>query len=68
MVEVKELIPKPKTRFLKVKCNGCGNEQVIFSAPSTQVKCNVCNQVFGKTTASKLKIDSKKAKIVKVLE
>lgn len=30
------------SRFLKVTCDDCGNEQVIFEKPSTPVTCNVC--------------------------
>lgn len=29
-------------KFLKVKCNDCDNEQVVFSRAATRVPCNVC--------------------------
>lgn len=58
-------IPKPKTRFLRVLCNGCGNEQVIFSASASKVNCLVCNQELGQTGASSINV---KAKILKVYE
>ena len=37
---------KKKSGFVKVKCHGCGNEQVIFSKVSTEVKCinEKCNE------------------------
>ena len=57
-------IPMPKTKFLKVKCNSCGNEQIIFSAPASDVKCLVCNQLIAKSGASAATL---KAKIVKEL-
>lgn len=49
-----DFIPKPKTKFLRVKCAGCGNEQTIFSAASTKVRCLVCNKDLAETTGSKI--------------
>ena len=40
--------------FVKVKCPGCGNEQTLFGAATTKVKCLACNQVLAKTGASKI--------------
>jgi len=56
---------KPRTRFLKLKCNACGNEQTVFSAATTDVKCLACNQVLAESGASKIRL---KARIVKELE
>lgn len=64
-MDEKDLVPKPRTKFLKVKCPGCGNEQTIFSAPASDVKCIVCNNLLAKSTASKAEL---KAKVVKELE
>ncbi len=36
----------PKSRFLKVKCKKCRNEQIIFNKASTEVKCLVCETVL----------------------
>ncbi len=33
-----DLIPKPESRFLKVKCIDCSNEQVIFDSATTVIK------------------------------
>ena len=60
----KRTMRKSKTKFLKAKCPGCGNEQIIFSAASTKVKCLACNQPLAETGASKVK---PLAKIVKEL-
>ena len=46
--------------FVKVKCK-CKNEQVIFSRPSTVVKCLVCNEPLAEPTGSKANI---KAEII----
>ena len=64
-MEEKDLVPRPKTKFLKVKCSGCGNEQIIFNAASSKVKCLVCNQILAESGASRINL---KAKVVKELE
>ena len=58
-------IPKPKTKFLKVKCSGCGNEQTIFSSANRDVKCLACNNVLAESKGGKVKL---KAKVVKELD
>jgi len=52
-------IPIPNTRFLRVKCDSCGNEQVMFSAPSSIIKCLVCEKVLAEPKASSPAIKSK---------
>jgi small subunit ribosomal protein S27e len=49
----------PKNGFVKVKCEGCGNEQVVFSVPAMEVKCLVCNQVLAESTGHKAKFKAK---------
>ncbi len=52
-------IQQPKTKFLKVRCNDCGNEQVIFGAPATQIKCIVCDKVLATPKGGKGLIKTK---------
>ena len=54
----------PTSKFIKVKCEGCKNEQVVFGKPVTTVKCLVCKKVLAKSTGGKSNI---KAKILEVL-
>jgi len=61
----KELIPKPQSRFLKVKCSKCGNEQAVFERSSMIIKCNVCDEVLAEPSGGKIKI---KAEVTQVLE
>ena len=61
----KELIPKPQSRFLKVKCGKCGNEQAVFERGSMIIKCNVCDEVLAEPSGGKIKI---KAEVTQVLE
>lgn len=60
-----KLIPIPTSKFIKVKCLKCGNEQIIFNKVSTTVKCLVCGEKIAEPTGGKAKIF---AKIVEVLE
>ncbi|PIN98238.1 MAG: 30S ribosomal protein S27e [Candidatus Diapherotrites archaeon CG10_big_fil_rev_8_21_14_0_10_31_34] len=59
----KNIIPNPKTKFLLIKCIKCGNERKVFSASTTEIKCD-CGQILVYPSASKAFIE---AKVVKVL-
>jgi small subunit ribosomal protein S27e len=52
-------------KFVKVKCEECKNEQVIFSKPAGEVKCLVCGTVLAENTGGKGKIS---AKVIKGVE
>lgn len=54
------LIPKPKTFFMRVKCEKCGNQQVIFSAASRKIKCVACDHLLAEPGASKVNLKVKK--------
>ena len=56
---------KTTSRFLKVKCNDCGNEQVIFGAAGSDIKCLVCDKVIAKSTGGKTEV---KTQIISVLD
>lgn len=34
------------SRFLRVRCNDCGNEQFIYSHASSVIKCVVCSKTL----------------------
>ena len=55
-----ELIAKPKNKFYRIKCNACGNEQIVFSCASTKIKCLVCNAELAETTGHKIKLKNAK--------
>ncbi len=50
--------------FFKVICPKCKNEQIIFSKPSTVVKCLVCGEILATPTGGKGKINEN----VKIVE
>ncbi|MCW4008920.1 MAG: 30S ribosomal protein S27e [Candidatus Bathyarchaeota archaeon] len=56
MTEWDKLIPKPESRFLRVKCLKCGNEQLVFSHATNKVVCNVCSEVLAEPGGGKAKI------------
>jgi small subunit ribosomal protein S27e len=47
------------TKFVKVKCEKCKNEQVINDNASTVVKCLVCGSVLAEPTGGKARINTK---------
>jgi small subunit ribosomal protein S27e len=48
------------SKFLKVKCKKCKNEQVIFEKAASLVKCLVCGEVLAEPTGGKAIIHSEK--------
>ncbi len=60
----KVLIPMPRTKFLKVKCPSCGNEQVIFDRATFPVRCLICGTQLTYPTGAKARLAGE---VVKVL-
>lgn len=60
---MKQLIPKTNSKFLKVVCTKCKNEQIIFNKASSNIKCLVCGSELTEASGGKAKI---KAKVVQV--
>ncbi len=56
MKKRKILIPMPKSRFVKVKCPSCGNEQIVFDHATFPARCLVCGTVLVEPTGGKAKI------------
>jgi len=53
------------SKFFKVKCAKCKNEQIIFEKPSSKVSCLVCNEPIAQPTGGKLKSN---AQVIEVLK
>ena len=58
------MIMEPISKFIKVRCPKCKNEQIIFGKISTIVECLVCSKSLAEPTGGKSKI---KSKILEVL-
>ncbi|MAG52984.1 MAG: 30S ribosomal protein S27e [Nanoarchaeota archaeon] len=56
---------EPESKYIKLRCNKCKNEQVVFGKPSSIVKCLVCDVPIAEPTGGKGRI---KARILEVLE
>jgi small subunit ribosomal protein S27e len=54
-----------RSKFIKVKCNDCQNEQIIFSNATTRVDCTVCGRTIAEPRGGKAVI---KTEIVEVME
>ncbi len=65
MSEWERLIPKPRSRFLRVKCPDCGNEQIVFSHTTTAVHCKICGATLAEPSGGKAAI---KGEILVTLE
>lgn len=53
-----------RKRFIKVRCQACKNEQIIFEGATTPVKCLICGVVIAEPKGGKAEL---KARLVEVL-
>ncbi len=58
-------IKEPTSKFIKIRCPKCKNEQIMFGKASSEVKCLVCGKVLADATGGKSKV---KARVLEVLE
>lgn len=56
---------EPKSKFIKIRCSKCKNEQIIFGKPSLKVHCLVCNAPLAEPSGGKGRI---RARVLEVLE
>ena len=57
------IIRWPTSKFIKVRCLKCRNEQVIFDKAATEIKCLNCGEVIARPTGGKVELIN--AEIVK---
>lgn len=58
-------VKEPTSKFIKVRCPKCKNEQIIFGKSSSEIKCLVCSKTLAESTGGKSRI---KSRILEVLE
>jgi len=58
-------LKEPSSKYIKVRCSKCRNEQIIFGKVASNVKCLVCGKDLAEPTGGKTKV---KARILEVLE
>ncbi|HOT04083.1 MAG TPA: 30S ribosomal protein S27e [Methanolinea sp.] len=54
-----------RSRFFKVKCPDCENEQMVFEKASTTVECVVCGKVLAEPSGGKAQL---RAEVLATLE
>ena len=54
-----------KSRFLKVVCTKCNNEQIVYNKPAQVVRCLVCGNVLVEPTGGKGRV---KTKVLQAME
>lgn len=57
MTEASDLIPRPRSLFLRVKCKNCGGERIIFDRSTTEVKCEVCDETLVIPTGGRARVE-----------
>jgi len=53
------------TKFVKIQCPKCKNEQIMFGKASTTVKCLICGEKLAEPTGGKAKVS---ARVLEVLD
>ncbi len=46
------LVPEPSSKFQKVNCNECNEENIVYSHASTEVTCKSCGNIIAKPTGA----------------
>lgn len=62
---MKDMLKETSSKFIKIRCPKCKNEQVMFGKASTMVKCLVCDKVLAEPTGGKSRV---KARVLEVLQ
>ncbi|HLD05832.1 MAG TPA: 30S ribosomal protein S27e [Candidatus Nanoarchaeia archaeon] len=56
---------EPESKFIKLRCPKCKNEQITFGKSASLINCLVCGKVLAEPTGGKTQV---KARILEVLE
>ena len=58
----------PTSKFMKVRCKKCRNEQIIFNKAAITVKCLVCDSVLAEPTGGIARINEKVVESVELVD
>ncbi len=56
-MELENLIPRPSSRFLRIRCKTCESEQIVFSHTTQIINCRTCGDTLAQPTGGKAKIN-----------
>ena len=56
---------EPSSKFLKIRCPKCKNEQIVFGKAATKILCQVCQEPLAESTGGKTKPTTR---VLEVLE
>lgn len=59
------LLKESTSKFIKLRCSKCKNEQIVFGKASMRVTCLVCGKSIAEPTGGKSRV---KARVLEVLE
>ena len=62
---MKHALKETSSKFIKIRCPKCKNEQIMFGKASTVVTCLVCSQTLAEPTGGKSHV---KGRVLEVLE
>ena len=62
---MKRGLKETTSKFIKIRCPKCKNEQITFGKTSSTVNCLVCGKSLAEPTGGKSKV---KARVLEVLE
>lgn len=46
------MMPKPRSAFLSVQCEKCGEKVVVFSHTTTNISCKSCGELLAEKSGS----------------
>ena len=58
-------LKEQNSKFIKLRCAKCKNEQIVFGKSATKINCLVCGKPIAESGGGKTKI---KTRILEVLE
>ncbi|HHE36905.1 MAG TPA: 30S ribosomal protein S27e [Candidatus Woesearchaeota archaeon] len=58
-------VREPKSKFIKLRCPKCKNEQIVFGKSASKIKCLVCGRLLAEPTGGKTKV---RARVLEVLD
>lgn len=55
---------EPKSKFVKVRCKDCENEQVLFNKSSSVVSCHICGSKLAIPKGGKAEITGELLEVI----